>query len=159
MAVEVLLKATRQRLGISQHKLAQLAGLSRSAIINYENGARSPRMEDLEKIAQALDCPLPCFVSANTAPIETVALFTESVSHLLETVKSIDEASEVAEMVKDLLNDGKGNEEPTKRYISALGEAAIKSIRFLRQLSTTPEAVTALMNIEREFEYIMPFRQ
>lgn len=62
-------------------------------------------------------------------------------------------------MVRELINNGKGNEGPTKRYISALGNAAIKSICFLRQLSATPEAMTALTNIEREFEYTPPFGQ
>lgn len=147
------LKIMRHSKNLSQLKLADRAGLSRNTISNFENGLRSPRIEDLEKIAHALDCPLYCFVSekASTDPVIATALFTESVSHLLATVKNIDEASEVAEMVKDLINNGEGNEEPTKRYISALGEAVIKSIRFLRQLNTTPEAVAALMEMEREF--------
>lgn len=45
----------RQRQKITLIQLADLTGISKSALNNYENDKRSPTLEDLEKIAIALD--------------------------------------------------------------------------------------------------------
>lgn len=45
----------RQQQKITLIQLAALTGISKSALNNYENDKRSPTLEDLEKIAIALD--------------------------------------------------------------------------------------------------------
>ena len=45
----------RQQQKITLIQLAELTGISKSALNNYENDRRSPTLEDLEKIAIALD--------------------------------------------------------------------------------------------------------
>lgn len=45
----------RQKKGISLIELSKRTGISKSALNNYENGKRSPNMEQMELIATALD--------------------------------------------------------------------------------------------------------
>ena len=48
------LKEVRVRAGISQAELARRMGVSPAMISQYETGARSPKMDTLKKIADAL---------------------------------------------------------------------------------------------------------
>lgn len=48
------IKRLRKNKMLTQEKLAELVGCSRSAIINYENGLREPQFETLDNIAIAL---------------------------------------------------------------------------------------------------------
>lgn len=49
------LKAIREEQNISQEKLAELSGLSRSTIAKYEAGNISPTIETLKNIGQVLN--------------------------------------------------------------------------------------------------------
>lgn len=48
------IRAIRQRLGLSQYKLADLAGVGRSAIAQYEGNRNQPPLDILKKLAHAL---------------------------------------------------------------------------------------------------------
>ena len=48
----------RAHLGLSQAELAALCATTQSAIARVEAGARPPRIDTLERIANALDCRL-----------------------------------------------------------------------------------------------------
>ena len=48
------LKIFRERLGVSQGKLAEMVNLSLHTIFRIENNKSEPRASDLEKIASAL---------------------------------------------------------------------------------------------------------
>lgn len=50
------IKQKRVALNLTQQELADKAHLSKNSILNYESGKRSPKISDLIKIAQALDC-------------------------------------------------------------------------------------------------------
>ena len=52
------IRQSRKEKGLSQEQLAKISGLSRSSIINFENGYRDPRVKDLRKIARALGVPI-----------------------------------------------------------------------------------------------------
>ena len=54
MNIGSLIKDKRLTCGLSQNDLAANAGMSRSTIINFETGKRSPRVDDLKSIARAL---------------------------------------------------------------------------------------------------------
>ena len=56
--VVILLFKARKAKGLSHEKLAQKAGLSRSAIGHIEHGERSPSLVNCLKIARALDIKL-----------------------------------------------------------------------------------------------------
>jgi len=52
-------KRLRERMGISQEKLARLADVSNNTIINIEAGKQgNPTIETLKKIAKALNVPI-----------------------------------------------------------------------------------------------------
>jgi len=50
--------AQRRRRGLSQRELAELTGTTQSAIARLESGGRPPRIDTLQRIANALDCEL-----------------------------------------------------------------------------------------------------
>lgn len=50
-----LLKRKRLEKGLSQKKLAKEAGVSQSAIFQWENGTRAPKMQQISKLSAALD--------------------------------------------------------------------------------------------------------
>lgn len=45
--------------GLSQERLAQIAGLDRTYISGLERGVRNPSLATIEKIAAALDVSVP----------------------------------------------------------------------------------------------------
>ena len=53
--IGLTIRTMRMSRGLSQAQLADLAGLSRSAIGNYENGAREPDLDTIEALADAFN--------------------------------------------------------------------------------------------------------
>ena len=52
-------KQLREKLGLSQEKLARLADVSNNTIINIEAGKQdNPTIDTLKKVAKALDVPV-----------------------------------------------------------------------------------------------------
>jgi len=52
-------KRLREKMGLSQEKLARLANVSNNTIINIETGKQdNPTIETLKKIAKALNMPI-----------------------------------------------------------------------------------------------------
>ncbi len=52
-------KRLREKMGISQEKLARLANVSNNTIINIEAGKQNnPTIETLKKVAKALNTPI-----------------------------------------------------------------------------------------------------
>jgi transcriptional regulator with XRE-family HTH domain len=52
-------KRLREKMGISQEKLARLADVSNNTVINIEAGKQgNPTIETLKKIAKALNIPI-----------------------------------------------------------------------------------------------------
>lgn len=56
MSFGTRLKARREQLGITQPQLAEMLGVSKGAIGNYEIGANSPKATILFKVFDVLDC-------------------------------------------------------------------------------------------------------
>lgn len=50
------IKEIRKSQKLTQLELATLSSLSRNTILNFESGKRSPKLVDLMKIANALNC-------------------------------------------------------------------------------------------------------
>ena len=55
------IKEIRNVAAMTQTELAKRSGLARSTIVNYETGKRIPRVDDLEKIAEALEINICAF--------------------------------------------------------------------------------------------------
>jgi len=57
------IKRIREKLGLSQEKLARLANVSNNTIINIEAGKQgNPTIETLKKIAKALNTPIESLI-------------------------------------------------------------------------------------------------
>ena len=54
--MELKIRQMRERAGLDQGRLAELAGMSRTYLNQIENGKRVPNMRRLEQIAGALGC-------------------------------------------------------------------------------------------------------
>ena len=52
------IKAARQKAGFTQKRLGELCGIAESTIRRYESGKLNPKIETIEKIAQALQIPI-----------------------------------------------------------------------------------------------------
>lgn len=50
------LRRIRERRGIAQYRLADLAGITRSMLSGYENGRKTPNLANLVGVLRALDC-------------------------------------------------------------------------------------------------------
>ena len=59
MNLENIIKKRRVALGLSQTQLAELAGLSKNYVGLLEGGKKSPTINTLKLIAEALKIPLP----------------------------------------------------------------------------------------------------
>ena len=66
------LKKFRKAKGLNQDQLAEIVGVSASAISQYENGRKTPSFETALKLAEALDCESADLVSkrGNINPAE-----------------------------------------------------------------------------------------
>ena len=61
LAVGKRTRELRNRLGISQEELAEMAGLDRTYITSVECGRRNISIVNVEKLAKALNVSLPLF--------------------------------------------------------------------------------------------------
>ncbi|MGE3856355.1 MAG: helix-turn-helix transcriptional regulator [Dehalococcoidia bacterium] len=57
-AVGRRLRASRERRGVSQQRLADLIGITQAALSNYETGKRDLPLATFVRLASALDAPL-----------------------------------------------------------------------------------------------------
>ena len=62
-SVALNIRNLRKKKGITQGELAQEINLCRNTIVNFENERRDPRVNDLKKIARALDVPVEQLIS------------------------------------------------------------------------------------------------
>lgn len=53
----------RKKAGLSQKQLAQKAGVAQSSVNYWEHGERIPGMDQIQKLAKALDVPVLAFIS------------------------------------------------------------------------------------------------
>lgn len=61
------LKKFRTQKGLSQQKLAELVGVSQTAIYNWEKGERTPKMDAITKIADVLGVKLNDLIPTDQA--------------------------------------------------------------------------------------------
>lgn len=55
MTLGDILRLAREAKGLSTRELAEMVGVSRSTIYNYESGSHEPRISHLKWLAEALD--------------------------------------------------------------------------------------------------------
>ena len=93
----------RKEKKLTQKALGKLCGMSEAQIGQYENGLRNPKMETLEKIANALDISyfelLDISETTKESNIQKITLNVE--------IKNIDEETKKAEKLIELLKEAK----------------------------------------------------
>ncbi|WP_270588766.1 helix-turn-helix domain-containing protein [Faecalibacillus intestinalis] len=103
MTVGENIKKIRKEKGLTQKELGKLCGMSEAQIGQYENGLRNPKMETLEKIANALDISyfelLDISETTKESNIQKITLNVE--------IKNIDEETKKAEKLIELLKEAK----------------------------------------------------
>jgi transcriptional regulator with XRE-family HTH domain len=62
------LREVREAAGISQEKLAELAALHRTYVSSVERGKRNISIENIERLALALDVPMRDLMPDDTPP-------------------------------------------------------------------------------------------
>ena len=73
-----LIYTTRQRLGLTQQGLADLAGVSRHTIIDVESGKSSPSVSTLEKVLDALGLRIEVVPNYRKSPVSTPDAYREA---------------------------------------------------------------------------------
>ncbi len=96
MTIGEKIKILRQKKRLTQKQLGDLCGMADSAIRRYENGRAKPKIETLQKIADALDIKISELISLNDA-IGSVLETTEE-NRIIHTYNAIEVA------IKDNLN-------------------------------------------------------
>lgn len=103
------IKDARQRIGLSQEELGKRVGYSAMGISHFECGIRKIKIEDLEKIARALDIGVSFFIdssfkSTSTNQIGNVSYFRSSFDSFDEDKKKeiSNATSKFEEYVKNL---------------------------------------------------------
>lgn len=56
------IRLAREKVALTQEQAATKSGLSKSTIANYENGRRSPRLKELQRIAEAYNVDVESFL-------------------------------------------------------------------------------------------------
>lgn len=86
-----LIRQFRTRKKLSQSELAQKVGTSQSVIGFYEQGKRKPRLENLKKIADALDVDVNVFlVSQTESKNESADVLSPEAEHAFNSVQHHD---------------------------------------------------------------------
>lgn len=90
MTIGNRIQNARKKKGYTQKQLAEICGVATGTIQQYELGKRQPRIEQLDKIASALDIPITELISSDVMDITNsmIELFANS-----NTLQSL-EASE-----------------------------------------------------------------
>lgn len=86
------LRARRDDLGLSQQRLAQLSGVSQTAISNYEVGDREMGSAALISLAKALECSTDYLVGLTDNPntVRPLSGLTEFEQAVIEALRASD---------------------------------------------------------------------
>lgn len=79
------IKEVRKEKGLTQEELAQKCGLSKNGIWNYENNKRTPTVNTLKQIANALDIPFSELLNINPLS-ESSNLYMNDNESLIEVI-------------------------------------------------------------------------
>ena len=88
MALSKQLKKMRQARNLTRKQLADLSGVSETAIKKYERGERQARTEQLIKLAKTLDCTWSFLLGETEDPEEFVVDLTKTVKGGTATIRN-----------------------------------------------------------------------
>ena len=89
------IRAARKRAHMTQAQLAEAAGIAPISVGNYERGIREPRLEQLLKIAKALDVSIYALILPYDLEDPAAALYVSVPEQLAELMEQLNEAGEL----------------------------------------------------------------
>ena len=116
MSLNTRIKERREFLGMSRTELADLIGVTPSAIANYENGISSPKIDLLYKLFEALKCDANYLYQDEMKEFSNDST-TEDEAEIIKKYRSLDSLDKKA--ISDLLNTLSGrrsDQEEVKVY-------------------------------------------
>lgn len=89
MSIGSRIKEARETKNLSRNNLAQLIGVTPSAIANYENGVSSPKLDLMYKLFDALDCDANYLFQDEMAELHDVVLNAQE-STMIHNYRELD---------------------------------------------------------------------
>lgn len=86
MTIGERIRAARKKAGFTQKQLGELAKIAEPTIRKYELGKLNPKIETIQKIANALDVPVTEFLEIDLGAIQTLKDNVQELSKLREFV-------------------------------------------------------------------------
>ena len=108
------LKEERKKKGMSQKELGQKLGVSQAMIAQYEKGDRTPKIETINKIAQALDINPSILIRCNNN-VSWIDLFSGNADFRNHILNEILEEVDITE--DDLQNIIETTQEDTEKEL------------------------------------------
>ncbi len=121
MTTNQFIKNARINAGLSQKKLAELIGVHPSMISQYENGTRNPKIETLQKIAEALG------VSCDLAFNNSFQGKGISKKEFDETVERVTRVVLPATSIDEIVNQSVNEIDKSEKRFSVFNESPDKS--------------------------------
>ena len=117
-----MIKELRMKNKLTQEELASKCGLSKNAIWNYENNKRSPSIDTLKKIANALDVNVYNLIDANnTLTSKLLKLFEETVCQGWDSKNTLELLCESIDIDEEVINEALNyNEDLSESYLVSL---------------------------------------
>jgi transcriptional regulator with XRE-family HTH domain len=90
--IGVIIRSRRKELGLSQEQLSEKVGVSYQQIQRYENGSSMLNVENVQRVAKALDIPITLFFSSSDSALvgESVQFPSPDEKTLLRYYRGLD---------------------------------------------------------------------
>lgn len=85
------LKTIREKKGYTQTKLAEISGVSRRAIVHYENHAKKPAFDKVKKLAEALEISIDELFGIANSPVKNKKKNEDLSYKIMKKVRIIEE--------------------------------------------------------------------
>jgi transcriptional regulator with XRE-family HTH domain len=119
----------RNERGLSQRRLAELAGVNKVTLVHIETGKSSPNVETLEKLADALEVEVADFFPKAQAPLFQPEEVGEETRRASETLVPEDaEDDPFDEIPRDLLVRLMGRYSRLKRHLDESQDEQLKRV-------------------------------
>lgn len=84
MPISENIKALRERFDLTQAQLGEIAGVSDKAVSTWENGANTPRMGAIQRMADYFQIPKSDIIEDKEKPVENFDELDNRIADLLE---------------------------------------------------------------------------
>ena len=155
------IKEIRKQKGLTQKQLGDLCGMADSAIRRYENGNANPKIETLQKIADALGCDLVDLMDPDEYKLHNIELAIKKANSSVLNDEGTNVRLENSKGYKKLINEIVAraqifDDDYTPEEIKKIMEYAefLKSRR--NELLTGASAATSKLKTEKELSIIEP---